>query len=202
MFLAEPAGNLVSRIMVTDDGTMLRGAEGLRARRVHRLDRRAVSPGESVFAPDGTLYVVDMYHGIIQHKGYITEYLRDQILARRLDAAAGPRPHLPGRPHDDEARPETGAVHDEVGPQLVDLLSHPNGWWRDTAQQLIVERGDPAVVPALKEKAERAPDWRTRVHAMWTLDGIDAIEPATLPQRWTIRRGMSGCRRCGSPSAG
>jgi hypothetical protein len=40
-------------------------------------------------APDGTLYVVDMYHGIIQHKGYITEYLRDQILSRKLDQPQG-----------------------------------------------------------------------------------------------------------------
>ena len=60
------------------------------------------------------------------------------------------------------------------------LLAHPNGWWRDTAQQLIVERGDRSAIPALKEKAERAPDWRTRLHALWTLDGIDAVEPALV----------------------
>ena len=40
-------------------------------------------------APDGTLYVVDMYHGIIQHRDYITEYLRDQILSRKLEAPLG-----------------------------------------------------------------------------------------------------------------
>ena len=40
-------------------------------------------------APDGTLYVVDMYRGIIQHKGYITEYLRDQILSRKLERPQG-----------------------------------------------------------------------------------------------------------------
>ena len=30
-----------------------------------------------------------MYHGIIQHKGFITEYLRDQILSRKLDQPIG-----------------------------------------------------------------------------------------------------------------
>ncbi len=35
-------------------------------------------------APDGTLYVVDMYRGIIQHKGYMTEYLRDYVLTHKL----------------------------------------------------------------------------------------------------------------------
>ena len=48
VFVAEPAGNLVSRIIVTDDGTTLRGQEGVRARRVPRLDRRAVPAGVSV----------------------------------------------------------------------------------------------------------------------------------------------------------
>ena len=36
--------------------------------------------------PDGTIYVVDMYHGIIQQKGFITEYLRDHIVAHKLEA--------------------------------------------------------------------------------------------------------------------
>jgi mono/diheme cytochrome c family protein/HEAT repeat protein len=179
VFMAEPAGNLVSRILVSDDGTMLRGKKAYeRGEFIASTDER-FRPVNLSSAPDGTLYVVDMYHGIIQHKGYITEYLRDQILARRLD-----RPQGHGRiyrvVHTTTKRGPKPALSTMKGPQLVDLLSHPNGWWRDAAQQLIVERGDRSAIPALKEKAERAPDWRTRVHAMWTLDGIDAIEPATI----------------------
>ena len=49
-------------------------------------------------APDGTLYVVDMYRGIIQHKGYMTEYLRDYVLTHELDATQLVRPHLSHRP--------------------------------------------------------------------------------------------------------
>ena len=63
--------------------------------------------------------------------------------------------------------------------QLVDALAHPNGWWRDTAQQLLVQRADRAI-PMLKSRAATAPDWRTRLHALWTLDGFDAIEPADV----------------------
>ena len=54
-------------------------------------------------------------------------------------------------------------------------LSHPNGWWRDTAQRLLVERGDATVVPQLKQLAQQTADWRARLHALWTLDGLDAI---------------------------
>jgi mono/diheme cytochrome c family protein/glucose/arabinose dehydrogenase len=179
VFLAEPAGNLVSRIIVTDDGTMLRGKKAYeRGEFIASTDER-FRPVNLSSAPDGTLYVVDMYHGIIQHKGYITEYLRDQILARQLD-----RPQGHGRiyrvVHTTTKRGPKPALSKLKGPQLVELLAHPNGWWRDTAQQLIVERNDRSAIPALKDSAERAQDWRTRLHAMWTLDGIDAIEPATV----------------------
>ncbi len=179
VFLAEPAGNLVSRIIVTDDGTTLRGKKAYeRGEFIASTDER-FRPVYLSSAPDGTLYVVDMYHGIIQHKGYITEYLRDQILSRKLE-----RPQGHGRiyrvVHATTKRGPKPALSAMKGAQLVELLAHPNGWWRDTAQQLIVERGDRSAIPALKEKAERAPDWRTRLHAMWTLDGIDAVEPALV----------------------
>ena len=64
--------------------------------------------------------------------------------------------------------------------QLVAALSHPNGWWRDNAQRLLVERRPRSVIPALAKLAQNAPDWRVRLHALWTLDGIDAIEPADV----------------------
>jgi mono/diheme cytochrome c family protein len=62
----------------------------------------------------------------------------------------------------------------------VETLSHPNGWWRDTAQRLLVERGTTSVVPALVKLAEGAKDWRTRLHALWTLDGTDRLEPGLV----------------------
>ena len=58
---------------------------------------------------------------------------------------------------------------------LVKALAHPNGWWRDTAQRIMVERGDATVVPMLKKLAVQTTDWRTRLHALWTLDGLEAI---------------------------
>ena len=61
--------------------------------------------------------------------------------------------------------------------QLVSLLSHPNGWRRDMAQQLLVERGDKSVVPALRKLALSAADVRARLKALWVLDALDAIEP-------------------------
>ncbi|MBK8555980.1 MAG: hypothetical protein IPL65_09545 [Lewinellaceae bacterium] len=35
--------------------------------------------------PDGSLYIVDMHHGILQHKTYMTAYLRDKLTSSGLD---------------------------------------------------------------------------------------------------------------------
>jgi mono/diheme cytochrome c family protein len=179
VFVAEPAANLVSRIIVTDDGT------GLRAKKAYENAEFLASTDERFrpvylsSAPDGTIYVVDTYHGIIQHKGFITEYLRDQILSRKLDQPSG-HGRIYRIVHETTRRDRQPALSKATPAQLVETLSHPNGWWRDKAQQLLVQRGDRSVVKALTDKAQQASDWRTRLHALWTLDGLDAIEPATV----------------------
>jgi mono/diheme cytochrome c family protein len=179
VFLVEPSANLVSRVLVTDDGTTLRGRKAYeRGEFIASTDER-FRPVNLSSAPDGTLYVVDMYHGIIQHKGYITEYLRDQILSRKLDQPQG-HGRIYRVMHDSTKRGPAPALSKATTAQLVNTLAHPNGWWRDTAQQLLVQRADRAAVPLLKSQAETAPDWRTRLHALWTLDGIDALEPSTV----------------------
>jgi mono/diheme cytochrome c family protein len=48
------------------------------------------------------------------------------------------------------------------------------------AQQLLVQRGATPAAAQLKQLALAAPDWRTKLHALWTLDGVDAIDTATI----------------------
>ena len=179
MFVAEPAANLVSRIILSDDGTMVRARKAYeRGEFLASTDER-FRPVYLTNAPDGTLYIADMYRGIIEHRISVTEYLRDQIVARKLD-----RPTGYGRiyrvVHDSTTRDTVNPFARATPQQLVDALSHPNGWRRDTAQRLLVERGSRTMVPALTKTATEHKDWRTRLHALWTLDGLDAIQPATV----------------------
>jgi len=190
VFVAEPAANLVSRLVLTDDGSTVR------ARKAYERGEFLASTDERfrpVFlsdAPDGTLYIVDMYRGIIEHRLSLTVYLRDYILARTLEQATG-FGRIYRVVHDttrrDTSSSEGPALSKASPAQLVATLSHANGWRRDTAQRLLVERFSErstgvrgAVVPALKKLAVNAQDPRTRLHALWTLDGIDAIEPANV----------------------
>ena len=130
-------------------------------------------------APDGTLYIADLYRGILQHRVSLTVYLRDYILARKLEKPAG-LGRIYRVVHETTRRDNAAALSAASPAQLVEALSHPNGWWRETAQRLLVERGEKSAVPALVKLAEGAKDWRTRLHALWTLDGIDSIERSTV----------------------
>ena len=182
VFISDSPTNLVHRFNIVDDGTGRLTAKNAYARGefLASSDER-FRPVNLVSAPDGTLYVVDMYRGVVQDGGIWSDYLRDYIKSHDLElpvqrgriwrivygSAAtnkGPKPSL------SSASPA----------QLVTTLGHPNGWWRDTAQRLLVERGATSVAPALKKLATSAPDWRTKLHALWTLDGLDAIDPETV----------------------
>jgi mono/diheme cytochrome c family protein/glucose/arabinose dehydrogenase len=181
VFVAEPAANLVGRIVLEQD------ARGPTARKAYARGEFLASTDERfrpVYipnAPDGTMYIADMYRGIIEHRISITEYLRDQILERKLNTSTG-YGRIYRVMHDSSARdlrppfPASGAS----SVQLIAALSHPNGWWRDTAQRLLVERNDKSIGPAILALATGSAPWRTRLHALWMLDGLDLIDAGTV----------------------
>jgi mono/diheme cytochrome c family protein len=178
VFVAEPTGNLVSRIIVSDDGTAFRGRKAYETAEFLVSTDERFRPVNLSSAPDGTLYVVDMYRGIIQHMAYMTEYLRGNIIERQLEA-----PVHKGRifrvVHDTTRRGPTPSLATESSAGLADRFAHPNGWWRDTAQRILVERGDRSVVPVLTGLAQSAPI-PARLHALWTLDGLDALDASLV----------------------
>ena len=91
-----------------------------------------------------------MYRGVIQHVLYVTTYLRKQILERGLE-----KPLDKGRIY--RVLPENSPRRDQPklskasASELVETLSHPSGWWRDTAQRLLVEQNAVSIAPQLKE---------------------------------------------------
>jgi putative heme-binding domain-containing protein len=64
--------------------------------------------------------------------------------------------------------------------ELVRHLGHANGWWRDTAQRLLVERQDRLVTPLLQEAILRPTSALAAVHALWTLQGLESLDDRTL----------------------
>jgi mono/diheme cytochrome c family protein/glucose/arabinose dehydrogenase len=178
-FVCEPAGNLIKRNLVIDQGLSLTSKLAYADREFLASTDERFRPVNAYSGPDGALWIVDMYRGILQHGEYITTYLRQQILARELDKHihlgriyrvvwAGASPTRPPK------------LSGESSTKLLELLAHPNGWWRDSAQRLLVERADPSVVPALVQLATKSKSLLARLHALWTLEGLRVANAAPL----------------------
>ena len=127
--------------------------------------------------PDGCLYVTDMYRGIIQDAGWLSPGPRENIVKNGLHDN-----NQHGRiwriRHADHTPGQRPRMLDESTVELLRHLEHPNGWWRDTAQKLIILREDrETVVPMLRGMARFAQNPLTRLHALWTLEGMGAAAP-------------------------
>lgn len=210
-FVPEPAGNVVAHFDLApgpvEDGVPTLVAEHRRYGDPEWVEREFLASSDERFrpvdakvGPDGALYVIDMYRGILQHAKYVTTYLREYILEHELD-----RPLGMGRIYrvvwegavDDAAAvrrepPELGTVADRIA-----ALSHRNGWHRDTAQRLLVEADlGEAAQGALRELARSGDNSLARIHALWTLEGRGQLDlesvRAALADRdpWLVVHGL------------
>ncbi|MEW6306955.1 MAG: c-type cytochrome, partial [Verrucomicrobiota bacterium] len=179
-FVCEPSGNLIKRNLLTETNGAVVAREAYQQREFLASTDERFRPVNLYTGPDGALYVVDLYRGILQHRISLTTYLRRQIEERALDKHI----HL-GRiwrivP---ESKPTPRGKPDfakESPTQWVKHLSHGNAWWRETAQRLLVEQGDLAVVPALQQTATGGANPLGRLHALWTLEGLNQANERTV----------------------
>ena len=133
-------------------------------------------PVDVTTAPDGTMYITDMYRGIIQESQWSGPgtYLRQRIDQYALDKIVKKGRIWRLTYEGMGRRTEQPKMLSETPAQLVAHLSDANGWWRDTAQQLLVLKQDKSVVPALQKLARSSTDQLARIHALWTLEGLGA----------------------------
>lgn len=126
-------------------------------------------PVNGSFGPDGCLYIVDFHRGIIQHKRFLTSYLRSQSEVKELDKHIGF-----GRIY--RVVPEN---HQPVAPpeNLVAALDHKHLWWRLDGQQKIVEASRTDLVSDIKKLAsDNSASPFGRAHALWTLAGLKQLD--------------------------
>jgi len=183
--IPEPVGRLVRRAKVIDeDGKLVvdNATPGTEFMRSRDANFRPVNAGTG---PDGCLYICDMYRGIIQEGNWVRpgSYLRTVVEHYGLDKNIG-RGRIYRVVHQTTKRDKKPQMLKAPAGELVGYLSHPNGWWRDTAQKLIVVRGDVSVVGALQDLARSGKDAKGRMHALWTLDGLGKTDAALLQEKF------------------
>lgn len=181
LFICEPVGRLIRRAKVTNTNGKVTLRNAYDKTEFLASTDLNFRPVNTITGPDGCMYIVDMYHGIIQESEWTKadSYLRPKIQQKGLDKNIG-RGRIFRLVHDDykpsKVKPR---MLEETSAQLVEHLNSPNGWWRDNAQKLLVLRGDKSVVPALKTLAVNGGQL-ARIHALWTLNGLGAMDSETF----------------------
>ena len=172
-FVPEPSAFLIKRNVLREDGNKVEGVQAYEGKEFLRSVDERFRPVSLYNGPDGALYIVDMYRGIIQHKTYLTDYLKGEIKSRDLQ-----QPTATGRIY--RVVPDNKNVETTIFPKeaekLVKLLEHPNGWVRDKAQQLLVDKKSLKVVPRLRENLRNIDDPLTLIHSLWTLEGLGVLD--------------------------
>ena len=174
-FAAEPCGMMVKRMILTESGGVVTANNAYQGKEFLTSTDERFRPVNVNNGPDGALYVVDIARGIVQHKAFITHYLEANIKARKLE-----QPINLGRIWrivPEKANPVAVKLP-KATLEIVPFLDHPNGHIRDTAQRVLVERADANSIPAIKSLAATAKSPQGRVHALWTLEGLNALAAA------------------------
>ncbi|HTH81592.1 MAG TPA: c-type cytochrome [Mucilaginibacter sp.] len=188
-FVAEPSANLIKRDILNENGNIVKGKEAYHGREFLASVDERFRPVSLYDGPDGALYVVDMYRGIIQHRTYLTPYLKSEIGKRNLT-----KPLSCGRLYKiyPAGKKLTSVTFPDDPVKLVALLGNPNGYVRDKAQQILVDAKPQQAIPALR-KALTSPNPLFVVHAMWTLEGLGVLQTSEVltllqSQVWPIRQ--------------
>jgi len=180
-FVPESAGAAVAHFAIERDGLELRAEHRLRDDETwaHReflasTDER-FRPVDADFGPDGAIWVVDMYRGVIQHADYVSDYLRSYVKRHGLEppGATGRIWRIVREDRPISYRPPSLSTLDD---QLA-ALDHPNGWVRDRAQRRIAYTAAPGAIAGLRQLGNFGPLGRR--HALWALDRMGALDAPT-----------------------
>lgn len=172
-FVCAPEANLIKRIVLEENDLQIVGKQAYRNKEWLATTDEGFRPVALNNAPDGSMYIADMHRGIIQHKVYMTVYLKEQIEEKQLDTI-----YNAGRIYRvfQKNAPNTN-IHLESldNTALCQLLQHKNGWYRDQAQQLLIFRKATDIIPNLQKIAIDNTQHLAQLHALWTLDGLNAL---------------------------
>lgn len=176
-FIGDVAGSLVHRdiIEIGNDGPFFNAKRSAKEEK-----REFIASTDPWFRPcnftlgyDGNLYMVDMYRQHIETPVSIPDSLKMDMdfmrgnnfgrIYRIVSTEAKAQKSLP--PH----------MRNQFGQELVAYLGHPNRWWRLNAQRIIIERKDKSAIPALVKMFNEDKNPISRLHALYALEGLDAL---------------------------
>jgi putative membrane-bound dehydrogenase-like protein len=177
--VGDVGSNLVHRKRLEPDGV------GFIGRRIDEKSEFVSSsdiwfrPVQFANAPDGTLYILDMYREVIEHPASLPP-----VIKKHLDLTSGrDRGRLYRVVSDGFKQSSFPKLADAESQVLAATLQHPNGWHRDTAARLLYQRQDKKAIESLEKLARESAIPLARLHAICAIDGLGSLSEKVLLPR-------------------
>jgi putative membrane-bound dehydrogenase-like protein len=173
-FVCEPVSNLVHVDRLEPDGVTYKANSILDHKDFLTSTDPYSRPVNTYIGPDGALYVVDFYRQVIEGPEFMSEEVlkkvdlyngREKGRIYRISAADAPS----------AGRTKNLKLGDATDEELVRHLADKNIWWRSNAQRLLVDKKSEQAVPFLIKMAENSSSPMGRLHALWTLEGMNKL---------------------------
>ncbi len=178
-FVAEPVSNLVHVDVLRDSGVSFVASRIFPNKEFFTSTDAWSRPVNMYVGPDGALYIVDYYRRVIESPEWMSE---EAIAGGGLYDGSDKGRIYRVTPTGAKKAEWMKGLHlgDETSEALTKNLSNANAWWRMNAQRLLVDRADKKVIPALEAAASDTTSAMSRLHALWTLEGMSALTPQLI----------------------
>jgi putative membrane-bound dehydrogenase-like protein len=129
------------------------------------------------FGPDGYLYMLDYYRQHIETPVSIPDDLKADM---NFMAGSDMGRIYRVKPANSSYKSVKVNLNAVSSIQLLTYLSYENGWYRTHAHRLLIERQDKSVVKTAKLLLNKSKDPRTRLHLLYVLEGLNALDLAVI----------------------
>lgn len=178
VFVGEALRNLVHRRILVPSGPTFSAERAEKNQEFLASTDPWFHPVNFAAGPDGALYIADFYRRFVEHPGYAPEIARGNV-AWRIGSEHGRIWRVRRKGSTVQRRLP---LNRSSGAELVEALNDPNGWRRDTAQRLLIERPDKSLIPRLTREARRGWTVLGRLHALMVLSGWRALSAGVVEQ--------------------
>ena len=176
VFVCEPVGHLITRSVIEQKGGTVTARRAREKADFLMSTDTWFRPASLATGPDGALYVADMYRLWVEHPKFVPD-----DVAAKMDWRAGEDRGRVWRIVREDATSVMPFLPPVSSDELVRLLQDGNGWRRMLGQRLIVENHRVDAETALRALLDHVQaSGFARLHALWTLDGLDLLQPADL----------------------
>ena len=177
-FVCAPEGNLIANYSY--DETTQSATRSLGENEFLISNDESFRPVNLLTGFDGSLYVVDMRKGIIQHSAYMSSYLRDAITSKGLDKINGKgRIYRISKIDNVYSRKKLQNLSTK---ELIDLFFESNLQLRMFAQKELITHIQEGDIEYLISIAKNSENPNAKIHSLWTLEGLGKLEAELITE--------------------